>query len=102
MQHAQNYSTLYCSIITQYDSRPTSSALIKVSDYRLLGASGFAYIERRNFFNKKWIREKERIESSKVVIKAANHEEGQWPKEKGQDDIQWSTKQSKDRATRTQ
>ena len=40
MQHAQNYSTLYCSIITQYDSRPTSSALIQVSDYRLLGTSG--------------------------------------------------------------
>jgi len=70
MQHAQNCSTLYCSIITQYDSRPTSSAFIQVSNYRLLGASGFAYIGRRNFFNKRWIREKERFESSKVVIKS--------------------------------
>ena len=99
MQHAQHYSTLYCTINTQYDSRSTSSRWAITGSLEPL----VLHILREEFFfNKKWIREKERIESSKVVIKAANHEEGQWPKEKGQDDIQWSTKQSKDRATRTQ
>ena len=85
--YIHNFLKKQCLILyyVHYISRTTCIRKILMRhDLRVTRPFFFAYIGRRNFYNKRWIREKERFESSKV--QKLQIKEGQWPKEKGQDD----------------